>query len=112
MIDVVERVALDRLAAGGADQPLGSARGRHRLGRARAGHVVDLLFLHGAVEIVDAEPQRRLRHLDAGRDPERLDVRDVVEHQPRHGVHAQRVGRASAPAACASGCCRDGTPAG
>ena len=55
--------------------------------------MVDLLFLHGAVEIVHAEPERRLRHLDPGGDPERLHVRDVVEHQPRHGVHAQRVRR-------------------
>src|SRR5438552_3247382 len=60
--DVVERVALDGLASGCADELLELAR-RHRLGRARAGHVVDLLFLHGAVEIVDAEPERRLRDL-------------------------------------------------
>ena len=56
--------------------------------------MVDLLFLHRAVEVVDAEPQRRLRHLHASRDPERLHVRDVVAHQARHRVHAQAVGRA------------------
>ena len=37
--------------------------------------------LQPAVEVVDAEPQRHLRHFDAGRDPERFHVRDVVEHQ-------------------------------
>ena len=68
------------------------SRGRQRLRRTRSGHVVDLFFLNGAVEVVDAKPQRRLRQLDAGRNPERFHVRDVVEHQARHGVHAQRVG--------------------
>jgi len=34
--------------------------------------VIDLLFLHGAVEVVDAEPQRSLRDLDARRDHPRF----------------------------------------
>src|SRR6476660_2872492 len=55
--DVVERVALDGLAPRGADEPLELARG-HRLGRSGARHVIDALFLHRAVEIVDTEPQR------------------------------------------------------
>src|SRR5580765_1304016 len=79
--DVIEGVALDRLAPGGANQA-GNLAGRHGLRHGRAGHVVNLLFLHGAVEVVGAEPERRLRHLDARCHPERLDVLDVVEHQP------------------------------
>src|SRR3954453_12055324 len=58
--DVVERVALVGLAAGGADQSADRPRG-HALRRLRSGHVVDVLFLHRAVEIVGAEPQRELR---------------------------------------------------
>src|SRR5262245_42255508 len=65
--DVIERVALERNASGGRDEAL-DLPGGHRLRRARTGHVVNLLFLHGAVEIVGAEPQRRLRHFHAGRD--------------------------------------------
>src|SRR5205809_7348686 len=47
--DVIEGVALDRLAPGGADQA-GNLAGRHGLWNRRAGHVVNLLFLHGAVQ--------------------------------------------------------------
>src|SRR6185503_9373089 len=65
--DVVERVAFDRLAACGSHETFELTCG-HRLGRARAGHVVNLLFLHGAVEIVDAEPQRGLRYFHPGRN--------------------------------------------
>jgi len=54
--------------------------------------VVNLLFLHGAVQVVHAKPQRRLRHVDAGRNPERFHVRNVVEHQARHRVDAQGIG--------------------
>ena len=32
-----------------------------------------------------------LRELDAGRNPERLDMRDIVEHQPGHRVDTQRI---------------------
>jgi len=78
---VVQRVALDGLAAGRPDEAPNGA-GRHGLGRAGAGHVVNPLFLHRAVQVIDAEPQRDLRRFDAGRDPERLHVRDIVEHQP------------------------------
>jgi hypothetical protein len=52
-----------------------------------------VLFLDRAVQIVRPVPQRNLRHLDARRNPERLDVRDVVEEQPGDRVHAQRVAR-------------------
>ena len=73
------------------DQPADRRR-RHDLGRVRAGHVVDALLLDGAVQVVRAEPERRLRHADARGNPERLDVRNVVQHQAGHGVDAQRVG--------------------
>ncbi len=94
--DVVEGVALGRHAAGGADQvvqrPL-AERLRHR----RAGHVVDALLEHGAVEVVDAEAERHLRQPLAHRDPVGLHVVEVVEVEPRHrggaeGVVAGRLG--------------------
>src|SRR6266545_6872305 len=90
--DVIERVALERLAARCADEP-GQLGRRHSLGRRRPGHVINLLFLYGAVEVVDAKPERGLRHVNPGRNPEGLDVRDVVAHQPRHGVNAKRIRR-------------------
>src|SRR5829696_6959271 len=43
-------------------------RGTHHLRRAEAGHVVDLLLLNGAIEIVGAEQQRLLRNIQPGRD--------------------------------------------
>src|SRR3954451_20849969 len=78
--DVVERVPLDGLTPGSADQAA-DLPGGHRLGCWRTGHVVDAFFLHRAVEIVRAEPERELCGFHPGRDPERLDVRNVVEHQ-------------------------------
>ncbi len=45
--------------------------------------MVDLLLDHRAVEVVGAEAQRDLRDPGRHHDPIRLDVRDVVEHQPR-----------------------------
>src|SRR3954465_15647551 len=91
--NVVKRVSLYRVPSGGPDQ---AADGRcgHRLGCSGAGHVVNILFLHGTVEVVDAEPQGYLRHLDPGGNPERFHVGNVVEHQARDGVHAQCFGRA------------------
>ena len=59
-----------------------SSRARQRLPGLRAGHVVDLLLDHGAVHVVGAEAQRHLRQLRRHHDPVRLDVGDVVEHQP------------------------------
>ena len=54
-----------------------------RLGSRGTCHVRDLLLDDRAVDVVDAEHRRELRDLEADHDPERLDVRDVVEHQPR-----------------------------
>jgi len=85
--DVVQGVALERLATGSPDEPC-ELRCGHPFGSRRPGHVVDLLFLHGPVEIVHAEPERRLRHRDSGGNPKRFDVRNVVAHQPRDRVHA------------------------
>src|SRR5688500_2226022 len=66
---VVEGVAFVRLAAGSGDQAADRGRG-HDLGCIRPGHVVNPLLLDGAVQVVRAEPQRGLRHADAGCDPE------------------------------------------
>ena len=57
----------------------------HGLGSLGAGVVIDLLFHHGAVQIVGAEAQRHLRHARRHHDPVSLDVREVVEQQARHG---------------------------
>ena len=90
--DVVEGVALDGLPPRRPDQTT-DVVGRHRLRRPRPGHVVDLLLLHGPIQIVHAEPQGRLRDVDPGRDPEGLHVRDVVDDEPRDRVNAERVCR-------------------
>src|SRR5262245_21805497 len=71
--NVREGVALNGFAAFRRDQSLDLAR-RHRGRRRRASHVVNLLFLHGAVEVVGAEPQTRLGDFDPRRNPERFDV--------------------------------------
>jgi hypothetical protein len=60
----------------------------HRLRRPRTGHVVDLLFLNRSVQVIHSKPESRLRNFDARRDPERLHVRDVVEHQASNCVDA------------------------
>ena len=86
--DVVERVALDRGAAGVLDEADDLGR-VHHLRRGGARHVIDALFLDGAVEIVGAEPERGLGGLDPQHDPVGLEVRDVVEQEPRHRVGAQ-----------------------
>src|SRR5687768_14311737 len=77
--DVVEGVAFERLSPGGANQPA-ELRRRHPFRGRRPGHVINLFFLHGAVEVVDTKPQRGLGQLHAGRNPEPFDVRNVVEH--------------------------------
>ena len=85
---VVERVALHRDPAGGADDAdellellLGARR--------RAGGVEDLLAHERALDVVGAEVERDLGDRHRQRDPVGLDVRDVVEHQPRDGEHLQ-----------------------
>ena len=58
---------------------------RHALRRGGSGVVVDLLFDHGAVEVVGAEAQRDLRDLGRHHLPVGLDVRKVVEQQAADG---------------------------
>ena len=58
----------------------------------RTGGVEDLLAHDRALHVVCAEMQRHLRKRQAHHDPVRLDVRDVVEQQARHGDHLQVVG--------------------
>ncbi len=80
----VERVALEGYApclGDQADQILAA----QSLRRGRAGVMIDLLFDDGSVDVVGAEAQRDLRHLRRHHLPVRLDVREVVEHQARHG---------------------------
>ena len=61
------------------------------LRRRRARVVGDLLLGHGAVDVVGAEREADLREPRRDHDPVRLDVREVVEHQPRHGDRLQVV---------------------
>ena len=46
--------------------------------------MVDLFLDHGAVNVVGAEAERHLRHPRRHHNPVSLDVREVVEQQPRH----------------------------
>ena len=62
---------------------------RQHLGRLGAGVVMDAFVAHRAVEIVGAVGQGRLRRAHAQRNPIRLDMVEVVEHQPADGHHAQ-----------------------
>src|SRR5262249_47272006 len=80
-----------RDAAGLLDQAANFGDGQ-LLRRVGAGVVVDLLVNDGAVEVVGPEAQRHLRRLDAEHDPVRLDVREVVEHQPadRHRLQVHQ----------------------
>src|SRR5688572_242116 len=82
----VKRVALDGDAAGFADQSADVRLVQLLVGRAAAAFAFsNVVPDDGAVEIVAAPVERDLREADALHDPERLDVRDVVEHQPRDG---------------------------
>src|SRR5665647_3660137 len=87
---VVQRVALHRHAAGGADHAHQLTLAE-LLPRVDAGRVADLLLDHGAVEIVDAERQRDLSELEAHVDPEGLDVTEVVEDESSDGKHLEVV---------------------
>src|SRR5688572_2078529 len=62
---VVQRIALVRFTAGVTDEAA-DRLGRHPLGRLRSGHVVNVLFLDGTVEVIRTEPQRQLGRFDAG----------------------------------------------
>ena len=66
---------------------------------ARAGGADDVLFDHHAAHVVRAEREAELPHFPALRDPRRLQVVEVVEHNPRRRQRAQVVdaGRLGAP---------------
>ena len=88
---MVERVALHRLAARLADQPL-DVLDRQHLRRGGAGIMVDEFVADRAVDVISAVGERRLGRADAEHDPVGLDVVEVVEHEPadRHRPQAQR----------------------
>jgi tRNA-specific 2-thiouridylase len=80
------RVAHDRRVAR-ADDHLFELFARGFVGR--AGVVHDALFEDRAAHVVAAVEERELAHLEAGRQPRRLQVRHVVEVEPRDREHAQ-----------------------
>ena len=57
---------------------------REMIDRPRFGN--DVFLDHQRAHVVGAVEERHLAHLLALRDPARLDVLDVVEVKPRHGV--------------------------
>src|SRR5665647_212163 len=84
----VQRIALQRRASGGADQP-------HHLVDvalvAHAGRGDDVLLDHRGAHVVGAEGQGHLPHLQALGDPGGLDAGQVVEVDAAHGEQAQVV---------------------
>ena len=97
---VVEGVALHRdpaRVADDADELLDLLLGAG----GRAGGAEDLLAHDRALDVVRAEVERDLGERHGHRDPVRLDVRDVVEQQPRDGDHLQVVGAGLEPEAAA-----------
>ena len=107
----VQRVPLHRLAAGFADQ-LQQFRAAQALHRGGAGIVIDPLFHDGAVDVVGAEAQRDLRDPRGHHHPIGFDVRDVVEHQPRHRDVADVGEPGGLRDVLQRACYRDGMPAG
>ena len=81
---VIQRIALDRFAAGFDDQPA-DLLDRQHFRRGRTGVVIDQFVPHGAVQIVGPVGQRGLRRADAEHDPIGFDVIEIVEHQPADG---------------------------
>ena len=88
------------------------SRAGHARGRRRARGVGDDLVHDRADQVVRAEEERHLRELRADLDPVGLDVRHVVEQEPRDRDDAQveLAGRGAAGARAA--CSRGGTRAG
>src|SRR5262249_4571344 len=54
------------------------------LRRGRTGHVRDLLFHDGAVQVINAVTERDLREWQTQTDPVRRDVPDIVEIDPTY----------------------------
>src|SRR4030095_606329 len=93
---VVEGVALHRNLASGADD--GEQLRPRQAGRGLGPrHVLHALVLEGAVHVVGAEVERDRRSLLAQEHPVRLDVREVVEEQPRRGDGSQIFGGGRRP---------------
>src|SRR5918995_314806 len=88
---VVESVPLHRDAARGLDHTNELFDLLLGLGP-RAGGVEDLLPHDRSLNVVCAEMQGNLRERKAHHDPVGLDVRDVVEEEPRHRHHLEIVG--------------------
>ena len=80
----VKCIPLHRGSAGQANQSqqIGPPQ---RLSHSGPCIVIDLLFHHGAVDIVRTEPQRNLRNRGSQHHPIGFDVRNVVQHQPCDG---------------------------
>src|ERR1700730_1639439 len=79
---MVQRIALERLAAPPADQAQQIAPAR-RLAGGGAGVVIDFLFYNGAVDVVRAEALRDLGYAGRHHNPVRFDVIDIVQPQSR-----------------------------
>ena len=82
----VERVALDGLEAGVADDAAqlffgGAVRG--------AGRADDIFFEHDRTHVVTAEVEAELENLQSLRDPTGLHVLNIVEIEPRDGENLE-----------------------
>ena len=64
---------------------------RERLRARRARVVEDRLLVHRAIDIVRAEPERHLRDRHREHHPVRLDMREIVQHEPRDRERPQIV---------------------
>ena len=64
---------------------------------ARPGRPHDVLFDHHAAHVVGAEGQAQLADLAALRHPRRLQVVEVVEHEPRQRERAQIIDAGGLP---------------
>src|SRR5215813_3860898 len=80
---IVERIALDRFTPGIANQLL-NLISSHALTRRRTSAVNNSFLDDGSVEIIRAELQRDLSKRRCQRDPISLNVRKIIQHQPRY----------------------------
>jgi hypothetical protein len=87
---LIKRIPLHRFAAGFADgfDHFGAGLG---LGGSGAGHVKNVFFEDGAVEVVGAVAQRDLREFGAEADPVSGDVVEVVEVKAADGDRAEGI---------------------
>src|SRR5579875_1586328 len=84
----VERVPLEGLATGLANDP-DQVLAPHSLRSGCACIVIDLLFNHGAINIISPEAQRDLRDLWGHHLPVGLDMGEIVQQQAAYGNLAQ-----------------------